>query len=287
MTSITSRSNIDRALILTLRASALLAAAALGGIVLVLLWQTLPFVATRGAAVLATGWHPEDGEFGMAAMVVGSLLVSLLALALAAPIAVLLAAWLRYFAPRALRRPTLALVELMAGIPSVVYGLWGLLVLVPWINQWAPPGASWLAGSLVLALMILPLAMLVTDTALAQLPSHYLSSADALALSRIGVLRRVLLPSAAPAIMSGVVLQFGRALGETMAVLMVCGNVVQLPDSVFQPVRTLTANIALEMAYATGEHRIALFVCGLLLMSVTAGLLGLAWRLRGTAHAPA
>jgi len=276
----------DRGLRWLLRLSALLSAASLGGIVLVLLWRTGPFLWSQGGAVFASGWHPGAGEYGMAAMIAGSLLVSLLALAMAAPVAVTLAAWLRYYAPAALRRPTLILVELMAGIPSVVYGLWGLLVLVPWINRWAPPGASWLAGSLVLALMILPLALLVTDTALRQLPPTWSRAGEALALSRFGVLRRVLLPGAAPSILSGVVLQFGRALGETMAVLMVCGNVVQWPHSVFDPVRTLTANIALEMAYATGEHRVALFVSGLMLISVTAVLLTLAWRLRGHQHAP-
>tara|TARA_R100001143_G_scaffold61856_1_gene63691 strand:+ start:575 stop:1441 length:867 start_codon:yes stop_codon:yes gene_type:complete len=273
----------DRCLRYLLRASAFLAALALGGIVAVLLWRTLPFLLESGSAIFASGWHPRAGEYGMAAMIAGSLLVSLLALAPAAPVAIALAAWLRFYAPAAIRRPTLMLVELMAGIPSVVYGLWGLLVLVPWINQWAPPGASWLAGSLVLALMVLPLALLVTDTALGQLPAAWWRAGHAMSLSRLGMLRRVLLPAAAPSILSGVVLQFGRALGETMAVLMVCGNVVQWPHSVFDPVRTLTANIALEMAYATGDHRVALFVSGLLLMAVTALLLAVAWRLRASA----
>ena len=208
---------------------------------------------------------------------------AVLALVIAGPVAVLLAAWLRYFAP-SVRRPVLTLVELMAGIPSVVYGLWGMLVLVPWINRLAPPGASWLAASLVLALMILPLALLVTDTALGQLPARYLQAGQALSLSRVGMLRRVLLPQAGPAIVSGLVLQFGRALGETMAVLMVAGNVVRWPTSLFDPVRTLTANIALEMAYATGDHRVALFASGLLLLLVTAVLLALSWRLRGERH---
>jgi phosphate transport system permease protein len=100
----------------------------------------------------------------------------------------------------------------------------------------------------------------------------------------VGMLRRVLLPQAGPAIVSGLVLQFGRALGETMAVLMVAGNVVRWPTSLFDPVRTLTANIALEMAYATGDHRVALFASGLLLLLVTAVLLALSWRLRGERH---
>ena len=185
----------DRCLRYLLRASAFLAALALGGIVAVLLWRTLPFLLESGSAIFASGWHPRAGEYGMAAMIAGSLLVSLLALAPAAPVAIALAAWLRFYAPAAIRRPTLMLVELMAGIPSVVYGLWGLLVLVPWINQWAPPGASWLAGSLVLALMVLPLALLVTDTALGQLPAAWWRAGHAMSLSRLGMLRRVLLPA--------------------------------------------------------------------------------------------
>ena len=280
MKATTSSPVTERLLSFGLTASAGLSGAILVGIVAVLLWQSLPFMVQHGATLGSAAWRPGEEHYGMLAMVAGSLLAALLALALAAPVAVLLAAWLRYFAAP-IRRPVLALVELMAGIPSVVYGLWGLLVLVPWINQWAPPGTSWLAASLVLALMILPLALLVTDSALGQLPSSWRQAGNSLSLSKVGMLRRVLLPQAMPAIISGIVLQFGRALGETMAVLMVAGNVVQLPGSVFEPIRTLTANIALEMAYATGDHRLSLFASGLLLVLVTAVLLTLSWRLRG------
>lgn len=233
----------DRLLGLALRLCGLLAALVLGGIVVVLLVRALPFLINEGAGIWQSTWQPGQGEYGMAPMIAGSLFVSVLALVLAAPVAVLLAAWLRYFAPR-LRRPVLAGVELM----------------------------------------IVPLALLVTDAALGQLPLRYQRAGEALALSRVGMLRRVLLPRAAPGIVGGVVLQFGRALGETMAVLMVCGNVVQWPDSVFAPVRTLTANIALEMAYATGDHRVALFASGLLLIAVTGLLLMASWRLRGVSH---
>ena len=180
----------DRLLTLVLRLCGLLAALVLGGIVVVLLVQALPFLINEGAGIWQNTWQPGQGEYGMAPMIAGSLFVSVLALVLAAPVAVLLAAWLRYFAPR-LRRPVLAGVELMAGIPSVVYGLWGMLVLVPWINQWVPPGASWLAGSLVLGLMIVPLALLVTDAALGQLPLRYQRAGEALALSRVGMLRQI------------------------------------------------------------------------------------------------
>lgn len=283
MITTSSRFHADSLLSWLLRLTGAAAVLVLGGIVAVLLIQSAPFLVEHGSALWRNDWQPGQTRYGMAAMIAGSVLVSVLALVIAGPLAVLLAAWLRYFAPL-IRRPVLALVELMAGIPSVVYGLWGMLVLVPWINQWAPPGASWLAASLVLALMILPLALLVTDTALGQLPARYLQAGQALSLSRVGMLRRVLLPQAGAAIVSGLVLQFGRALGETMAVLMVAGNVVQWPTSLFDPVRTLTANIALEMAYATGDHRVALFVSGLLLLLVTAVLLMLSWRLRGERH---
>jgi len=283
MITTSSRFHADSLLSWLLRLTGAAAVLVLGGIVAVLLIQSAPFLVEHGSALWRNDWQPGLARYGMAAMIAGSVLVSVQALVIAGPLAVLLAAWLRYFAPL-IRRPVLALVELMAGIPSVVYGLWGMLVLVPWINQWAPPGASWLAASLVLALMILPLTLLVTDTALGQLPARYLQAGQALSLSRVGMLRRVLLPQAGPAIVSGLVLQFGRALGETMAVLMVAGNVVQWPTSLFDPVRTLTANIALEMAYATGDHRVALFVSGLLLLLVTAVLLMLSWRLRGERH---
>ena len=283
MITTSSRPHADQLLNWLLRLAGVAAVLVLGGIIAVLLIQSAPFLLEHGSALWRNDWQPGQARYGMAAMIAGSIVVSVLALVIAGPLAVLLAAWLRYFAPLT-RRPVLTLVELMAGIPSVVYGLWGMLVLVPWINQWAPPGASWLAGSLVLALMIVPLALLVTDAALGQLPLRYQRAGEALALSRVGMLRRVLLPRAAPGSVGGVVLQFGRALGETMAVLMVCGNVVQWPDSVFAPVRTLTANIALEMAYATGDHRMALFASGLLLIAVTGLLLMASWRLRGVSH---
>ena len=159
--------------------------------------------------------------------------------------------------------------ELLSGVPSVVYGFWGLIVLVPWISTFAPPGASVLAGIIVLAIMVLPLVVLTVDTAFEQTPQKWLVAADALALQRWSKIWRIVLPHSLPSIFSGVTLQTGRALGETMAVLMVCGNIVQVPSSVFEPTRTLTANIALEMSYATDFHVNALFVSGLILFLMT------------------
>jgi len=165
---------------------------------------------------------------------------------------------------------------LLAGIPSVVYGFWGLVTLAPLVRQWHPPGVSLLTAILVLTLMILPTVALTVDAALAAVPVIHLRAAAALALSRWGMIRAVILPQARSGIASGMLLAAGRALGETMAVLMVAGNVVQQPHSLFDSVRTLTANIALEMAYAMGDHRAALFVSGLALLLMVLALVGAA-----------
>jgi phosphate transport system permease protein len=185
---------------------------------------------------------------------------------LAGPIGLCSALFGHWYAPPLLAAGYTRFIELLAGIPSVVYGFWGLVVVVPLINHWHPPGASTLSGILILAMMILPTTSLLTQASLAQIPAEYLRGAAALGLGRWATLRRVMLPAAKSGLWTAGLLATGRALGETMAVLMVCGNVVQIPSSVFDPVRTLTANIALEMAYAVDVHRSALFVSGLLLL---------------------
>lgn len=259
----------DQWLVTGLAIAALTTAALLFGIAVVTLQGAWPVIARVGEALVSSTWLPSSGQYGMAAMLAGSLLASLLALALAAPLAVALAAWLSLYASPRLSRSFRGLYELLAGIPSVVYGLWGLVVLVPLVNQLAPPGASLLAAALVLALMILPYGVLVSDSAFRQVSSDQKQAALAAGLSPWGMFRCVHWPQCRAAIASGMVLQFGRAMGETMAVLMVAGNVVQWPNSLFAPMRTLTANIALEMGYASGDHRAALYLSGLLLLAMT------------------
>ncbi|MEM7585944.1 MAG: phosphate ABC transporter permease subunit PstC [Acidobacteriota bacterium] len=221
-------------------------------------------------------WHPaggpEVGSFNLVPMLLGTLLTTLGAIVLAAPLGVLSAIFRRVYAPPFLGRAYRWLIELLAGIPSVVYGFWGLVVVVPILASFEPPGASLLAGILILTLMILPTTALTSDAALVSVPRRYLEGAAALGLSRWATLRGVVLPAAGSGIGTGILLAIGRALGETMAVLMVCGNVVAVPDSLFAPVRTLTANIALEMAYALEGHRSALFVSGLLLLLLVSAL---------------
>lgn len=221
-------------------------------------------------------WNPaagaDKGQFNVMPMLWGTLLVTAGAVLVAAPLGIGSALFCRFYAPSAIARPYRKTIELLAGIPSVVYGLWGLVVLVPIFGRMHPPGPSLLAGVIILSIMILPTIALVTDAAFANIPIEYLHGAVALGLSRWGTIRGVVFPAAKSGMFTGVILGTGRAIGETMAVLMVCGNVVQNPKSVFDPIRTLTANIALEMAYAMGDHRSALFVSGMVLMAMIVSL---------------
>lgn len=230
-------------------------------------------------------WHPGEAMYNLAPMLSGTLYAASGALLLATPLGIASALFIAYYAsPRAAgvyRR----LVELLAGIPSVVFGFWGLTTLVPLITQLHPPGASLLAAILILMLMILPTIALTAHAALLAVPDEYLRDAAALGMSRWGMIRGVALSAAKTGIVAGVMLAAGRAIGETMAVLMIAGNVVQHAGSLFDPVRTLAANIALEMPYAMDDHRAALFVSGLTLMLLVMALSGVAGWLGRNRHA--
>ncbi len=223
------------------------------------------------------GWYPLEGRFGMSPMILASLAVTLGAIAVALPVGLASAIFLQFYAAPPFAKGFRLLLNLLAGIPSVVFGLWGLTRLVPLITSWQPPGASLLAAILVLSLMILPTVALTSASALASVPRELLTGSMALGLRRTTQIFHIILPAARSGIANGALLATARALGETMAVLMVAGNVVQNPTGLFEPVRVLTANIALEMAYAMGDHRAALFASGLLLTL-------LVWLLSWAAH---
>jgi phosphate transport system permease protein len=273
-------------------APALGASAGVAGLILLLvlaflLKEAAPLLGSHNAAGFFTdpGWYPLEGQFGMLPMVAASLAVALGAVLLAGPLGVVSAIFLNFMAPPAIAGAYRMMLGLLAGIPSVVFGLWGLTVLVPLIARWQPPGASLLAAMLILALMILPTVALTSASALRAVSPSVLHGAAALGLSQGGTILRVAVPAARGGIVNGILLACARALGETMAVLMVAGNVVQYPGGLFEPVRVLTANIALEMAYATGAHRAGLFTSGLFLMGLVMGLAWLALRAnRGPRH---
>jgi phosphate transport system permease protein len=271
-----------------LRGTAVLSAGLLLLIIVFVVREAAPALATAGFTGFFNDgeWYPSEGQFNLVPMVTGTLWSSLGAVMLATPLGILSAVFCRFYAPLPAGRLYHRAIEILAGIPSVVYGFWGLMVLVPAINQWHAPGASLLAGVLVLTLMILPTIALTANAAIRALPQQYLLNSTALGLSRWSTVWNVVLPVVRGGIVSGVVLGLGRALGETMAVLMVTGNVVNNAGSVFEPIRTLTANIALEMAYALGTHRAALFVSGSLLMVMIIILMILAGKLEKR-HVPA
>lgn len=226
-----------------------------------------------------TSWHPaggtELGRFNLTPMLVGTLLAAGGAVLIAGPLGLISAVFSRFYAPRWLRPAFRRVLELLAGVPSVVWGLWGLVVLAPMIGQVHPPGQSLLTAVLILAVMILPTVALLSESALWAVPDEHLQAAYAMGFSRPGVVRGAAFPAARGGIASALLLATARAVGETMAVLMVAGNVVQVPGGVFDPVRTITANIALELGYATDHHRSALFVSGLALMVLVVGLVAL------------
>ena len=280
--NISSLHRADAALLWTLRGLAAVAGIIVVLIVVFLVLESWPALRTIGPLrfLRDQSWYPLSDQFNMIPMVVGSLAVTLGAIVLAAPLGIGSALFCRYYAPRPIAGFYRRLVQILAGIPSVVFGFWGLVVWVPLVTQ------SLLAGILILALMILPTVALLAETSLAAVPTSLERGAAALGLTRWAMIRRVMLPAARSGIVTSIILAIGRAIGETMAVVMVCGNVVQLPDSLLAPIRTLTANIALEMSYAGQDHRSALFVSGLLLMFIVMLLVALAQRIsRETIHA--
>ena len=211
-------------------------------------------------------WNPTEGQFNMWPMLVGTLAATAGAILLCVPFGVLSGLFLRLYAPKKLAIIFRRSLEILSGIPSVVYGFWGLTTLVPFINEFAPPGAGLFSAVIVLALMIVPTTSLMMDAAFRSVKNEELRQVQSMGLGNWGAFRLVLLPKTLPALITATLLSTGRAIGETMAVLMVAGNIVQVPSGIFEPIRTMTANIALELGYAEGEHRAALFACGFILM---------------------
>lgn len=279
--SSSSRSRCDTRLVAAVATAALGSSAIFVLIVGFLLKESWPALSTIGPArfLFDPAWRPTEGLFGLAPMLSASLAASVGAVILATPLGVASAIFCRHYAPPPIGWIHRWSMALLSGVPSVVIGLWGLTAIVPLIGRFEPPGASLLAGILILTVMITPTIALTSGAALDSLPDAYGRGAVALGLSREATLAHVLLPAARGGVAAGILLAAARALGETMAIVMVSGNVVQAPLSLFDPVRTLTANIALEMAYATGSHRASLFVSGLILTALVIALAAAAWRL--------
>ena len=250
------------------------ALSALSGLALITIFifrEGVPIILRVGAKgfFLSTDWEPSLGRFGILSMMVGSLLVTVGAAAIGVVFSLGLAIVLTQFSPPGLSAALKPMIELLAGIPSVVYGFVGVVTLVPLIRHWlGGPGLSVLAASIVLGVMILPTITSIAIDALQAVPRSYLEGSIALGATRWQTVTMVLLRAARSGLVAAVILGMGRAIGETMAVIMVAGNALDVPHSLLAPVRTLTSNIALEMGYASGDHRQALFATGVTLFVV-------------------
>ncbi|SKC50908.1 phosphate ABC transporter membrane protein 1, PhoT family [Maledivibacter halophilus] len=216
--------------------------------------------------LLGKEWMPSADVYGIFPMIVASIYATLGAILLGVPIGVLTAVFLAEIAPDWLSKLVRPAVELLAGIPSVVYGFFGLVVIVPIIDDvFGGGGNSLLAAIIILSVMILPTVINISETSIRAVPREYKEGSLAVGASHIQTIFKVVLPAAKSGILTAIVLGIGRAIGETMAVILVAGNTTLLPQSLLDRVRPMTANIAIEMSYAFGLHQEALFATGVIL----------------------
>ena len=217
--------------------------------------------------LLGTDWRPNADQYGIFPMIVGSIYVTAGAIVVGVPLGLLAAIFLAKFCPDPLYKFLKPAVDLLAGIPSIVYGFFGLMVVVPIMQNFfgSNHGKSILTASVLLGVMILPTIISVSESSIRAVPDSYYEGALALGASHERSVFFVTVPAAKSGIMAGIILGVGRAIGETMAVIMIAGNQPQIPGSILDGVRTLTGNIVMEMGYSTGLHREALIATGVVL----------------------
>ena len=216
--------------------------------------------------LLGGSWKPNQGLYGVFPMIVGSIYVTAGAVVVGVPIGLLCAVFMARYCPAGLYRILKPAVDLLAGIPSIVYGFFGLMVIVPMVqNMFGGSGKSLLTASVLLGIMILPTIISLAESNIRAVPEQYYEGSLALGATKERSVFRAVLPAAKMGIMAGIILGIGRAIGETMAVVMVCGNQAIMPRGITEGVRTLTANIVLEMGYASGLHREALIATAVVL----------------------
>lgn len=228
----------------------------------------IPAMAEVGVFRFLSGsqWEPSNDIYGIFPMILGSLYVTAGAIIIGVPVGILTAVFMARFCPKKLYRIIKPSVDLLAGIPSVVYGFFGLMVIVPFIRDFlGGSGSSMLAASIVLGIMILPTVISVSEAAIRAVPESYYEGALALGATHERSVFFTVVPVAKSGILAGVILGIGRAVGETMAVVMVAGNQAIIPSGVLKGLRTLTANIVLEMGYAADLHRGALIATAAIL----------------------
>ena len=218
--------------------------------------------------IFGTEWRPGIEKFGILPMIIGSLAVTLGAMVLAIPLGIGCAILLAEVAPHRVRQFLRPAVEILVGIPSVVYGLIGMLLIVPLVRQIGGTGYSIAAGALVLTAMVLPTIISISEDSIRAVPRKYKEGALALGATHWQTIWHVLIPAARSGITAGIILGIGRAIGEAMAMIMVTGNAVQIPTSPLDSTRTMAGGIAVEINYASGLHQNALFAIGVVLFVV-------------------
>ncbi len=219
--------------------------------------------------LLGTTWRPSNDLYGIVPMILGSIYVTAGAILIGVPIGLLTAVFMAKYCPKKLYKIVSPAVSLLAGIPSIIYGFFGLVVMVPLARElfgaFGCSGKSMLTAAVLLGMMILPTIITVSESAIRAVPESYYEGALALGASHERAIFFTVLPAAKSGILAGVVLGIGRAIGETMAVIMIAGNQPVIPESIFLGVRTMTANIVLEMGYAADLHREALIATAVVL----------------------
>ena len=219
-----------------------------------------------GDFIFGRKWKPGNSIFGIFPMIMGSVCVTGESLAIGVPVGLFTSVFMAAYCPKKIYRVCQAAINLMAGIPSIVYGFFGLVLIVPLMNSLTgKDGSTMLTASIVLAIMILPTIIAQAETSLRSVPDSYYEGSLALGATKERSLFFVVLPAAKSGVIAGIVLGIGRAIGETMAVVMVAGNQPRMPAGLFKGLRTMTANIVLEMGYAADLHREALIATGVVL----------------------
>ncbi len=240
-------------------------------LVMFLFNESIPIIRDYGLLkfVLGVNWAPDSNQFGIFPMIVSTTVITLISLVMAIPLSISCAVFLEEIAPIKIKTLFKPIVQTLAGIPSVIYGFFGLTVIAPFIRQtFGGSGFSIITASIILAIMILPTIISVSQDAIRSVPNGYKEASFGLGSTKWQVIKNIILPTALPGIVTAIILGIGRAIGETLAVLMLVGNVNVMPTSIFNPARTLASNIALEMGYATGIHYNALFTTSVILFLV-------------------
>lgn len=240
-------------------------------IVIFIFSEGLPAIESYGFLnfIFGSTWDPSSGQYGILPMIVGSISITALALLFSVPLSLLCAIFMAEIAPLTMRKTLKPVIETLAGIPSVVYGFFGLMVLVPLMRTYfGGTGFSMLTASIILTIMILPTIISVSEDSIRSVPYEYKEASLALGATHWQTIKNVIFPAAVPGVITAIILGMGRAIGETLAVIMVAGNVAQFPSSIMDPVRALTSNIAIEMGYATGIHYSALFTTAIVLFLI-------------------